>query len=186
MNCPVHLFDALCVQPQRPIAVENWPNTASCLAYLEGGGGAMICTMIGQQNRQPWRNVLSRRRELNRGIFCNFLCMYIIQHCFICRLSDSTVSENAGIEPRKVVSSALAVRRSSHSATSHPQAASHPRRELLTCCADTRLTSRLSISPRTQTHSSVRGDTNEFLATASRSAWSNIGSERMHSVVVET
>ncbi len=26
--------------------------------------------------------------------------MYFIQHCFICRLSDSTVSENAGIETR--------------------------------------------------------------------------------------
>jgi hypothetical protein len=32
-----------------------------------------------------------------------------------------TVSEDAGIEPRKVAISALAVRRSSHSATSHPQ-----------------------------------------------------------------
>ncbi len=35
-------------------------------------------------------------------------------------LSDSTVSENAGIEPRKVATKALAVRRSCHSATSHP------------------------------------------------------------------
>jgi hypothetical protein len=30
-------------------------------------------------------------------IFCIFLCMYFIQHCFIYRLSDSTVSEDAGI-----------------------------------------------------------------------------------------
>jgi hypothetical protein len=28
--------------------------------------------------------------------------MYDIQHCFICRPSDSTVSEDAGIEPRTV------------------------------------------------------------------------------------
>jgi hypothetical protein len=28
--------------------------------------------------------------------------MYFIQHCFFCRLSDSTVSEDAGIEPRTV------------------------------------------------------------------------------------
>jgi hypothetical protein len=28
--------------------------------------------------------------------------MYDIQHCFICCLSDSTVSEDAGIEPRTV------------------------------------------------------------------------------------
>ena len=51
--------------------------------------------------------------------FFNF--MYDIQHCFICRPTDSTVSEDAEIEPRTVVTSALAVRRSSHSATSHPQ-----------------------------------------------------------------
>ncbi len=53
------------------------------------------------------------------GIFIIFLCMYFIQHCFICGLSDSTVSEGAGIEPMTVATSALAVRRSSHSATSH-------------------------------------------------------------------
>jgi hypothetical protein len=35
---------------------------------------------------------------------------YFIQHCFICRPSDSTVSEDAGNEPRTVVTSALAVR----------------------------------------------------------------------------
>jgi hypothetical protein len=69
-------------------------------------------------------------------VFFNFyLFMYFILHCFICRPSDSTVSEDAGIEPRTVATSALAVRRSSHSATSHPlsatshshSATSHPR-----------------------------------------------------------
>jgi hypothetical protein len=40
--------------------------------------------------------------------------MNCIQHCFICRPSDSTVSEDAGIEPRTVATSALTVRRSSH------------------------------------------------------------------------
>jgi hypothetical protein len=48
-----------------------------------------------------------------------FIFIYDIQHCFICRPSDSTVSEDAGIEPRTVVSAALAVRRSNHSARSH-------------------------------------------------------------------
>ncbi len=50
--------------------------------------------------------------------------MYCIQHC-----SDSTVAEDAGIEPRTVATSVLAVRRSSittrlgiHKARSHPQA----------------------------------------------------------------
>jgi hypothetical protein len=35
--------------------------------------------------------------------------MYSIQHCFLFRPSDSTVSENAGIEPRTVVALAFAV-----------------------------------------------------------------------------
>jgi hypothetical protein len=34
---------------------------------------------------------------------------YFLQHCFICRPSDSIVSEDAGIEPRKVATSALVV-----------------------------------------------------------------------------
>ncbi len=33
--------------------------------------------------------------------------MYVLQHCFICRPSDSTVSEDAGIEPRTVATLAL-------------------------------------------------------------------------------
>ncbi len=50
-----------------------------------------------------------------------FLCTYCIQHCIICRPSNSTVSEDAGIEPRTVApTSSLAVRRFNHSATSHP------------------------------------------------------------------
>jgi hypothetical protein len=66
-----------------------------------------------------------------QGDFLNFfLCMYFIKHCIICRPSYSTVTEDAGIEPRTVSSSKLADRRdalalfiilcSSHSATSHP------------------------------------------------------------------
>jgi hypothetical protein len=31
-----------------------------------------------------------------------------IQHCFICRPSDSTVSDDAGIKPRTVATSTLA------------------------------------------------------------------------------
>ncbi len=47
--------------------------------------------------------------------------MYVIQHCFICRPSDSAVSEDAGIEARTVATFALTARRSNHSARSHPQ-----------------------------------------------------------------
>jgi hypothetical protein len=50
-----------------------------------------------------------------------FFFMYCFQRCFICRPSDSTVSEEAGIETRTVATSVLAVRSSNHSARSHPQ-----------------------------------------------------------------
>ncbi len=49
------------------------------------------------------------------------LSQYFIQHCFICRPSASTVSENAGIQPRTVATTALAVRRSNYSAIYYPQ-----------------------------------------------------------------
>ncbi len=60
--------------------------------------------------------------------------MYFIQQCFICCPFDSTVSEDAGIEPRTAATFALACKHSnnsarshSHSARSHPQSArSHP------------------------------------------------------------
>jgi hypothetical protein len=46
-----------------------------------------------------------------KGYFLEFLSffMYDIQHCFICRPSDSTVSENAGIEPRTVATTSDAL-----------------------------------------------------------------------------
>jgi hypothetical protein len=37
-----------------------------------------------------------------------FFFSYFIQHCFICRHSDSTVPTDAGIEPRTVATGALA------------------------------------------------------------------------------
>ncbi len=60
---------------------------------------------------------------LNRGDFFYFV-QYFIQHCFICRPSDSTVSEDAGIDPR---TSAPAVRRSNLLDRSHP----HTRLDLI-------------------------------------------------------
>jgi hypothetical protein len=53
------------------------------------------------------------------GTFCFFLLMHGIQHCFLCRPSDSTVSEDAGIEPRTVATMALTARRSNHLARFH-------------------------------------------------------------------
>jgi hypothetical protein len=46
------------------------------------------------------------------GGFLRIFSMYCIQQCFIGRPSDSTVSEDAGIEPRTVATSELAFRRS--------------------------------------------------------------------------
>jgi hypothetical protein len=53
--------------------------------------------------------------------------LFHIQHCFIRRRSDSTVSEDARIEPKTVVTTALDVRRSNHSARSqqHPHPLDH-------------------------------------------------------------
>ncbi len=52
-----------------------------------------------------------------------FFFMYVIQHCFICRPSESTVSEDAGIKPRTVATLALTARLFNHSARSHPHSA---------------------------------------------------------------
>ncbi len=61
------------------------------------------------------------------GFFSLLVLQHCIQHCFICRPSDSTISEDAGIESRTGATTALAFRRSNHSARSHPLSArSHP------------------------------------------------------------
>jgi hypothetical protein len=52
-----------------------------------------------------------QKRKVNKGIFC----MYVIPQCFICRPSDSTVSEDARIESRIITTLTLAVRRSNYS-----------------------------------------------------------------------
>ncbi len=49
--------------------------------------------------------IFASRQQL---IFFTFFT-YDIQHCFICRPSDSTVSEDAGIEPRTVATTAVFV-----------------------------------------------------------------------------
>jgi hypothetical protein len=62
-----------------------------------------------------------------KGRFSVLYAMYFIQHCSVCRPSDSAVSEDAEIEPRTVATSAFAVIRFNHSARSRPHSArSHP------------------------------------------------------------
>ncbi len=58
--------------------------------------------------------------ELKGGFFGFFLFVYVSQTCFICRPSDSTLSEDARIEPRTVATLSLTARRSNHLARSHP------------------------------------------------------------------
>jgi hypothetical protein len=48
--------------------------------------------------------------ESSTGGFLKKFSMYLFQHCFICSPSAATVSEDAGIEPRTVATSAMAVR----------------------------------------------------------------------------
>ncbi len=64
-------------------------------------------------NRASQQGAEHAQRNLDGDFF-----MYCIHYCFICRPSDSTVSEDAGIEPRTVVTTALTVRSSNHSAHS--------------------------------------------------------------------
>jgi hypothetical protein len=61
--------------------------------------------------------MLVAMQNIFKGGFYCFL-MYCIQHCFICRPSDSTASEDAAIEPRIVATTALTVIRSNQSAKS--------------------------------------------------------------------
>jgi hypothetical protein len=65
--------------------------------------------------------------QVKQGDFFVSFCTYFSQHCFICRPSDSTVSEDAGLELRTVATSASAVRRSNQSGRSHSHSArAHP------------------------------------------------------------
>ncbi len=61
---------------------------------FRGGGEGVTLDRVGGGGYESW------------GFF-----MYLIQRCFICSPSDSTVSEDAGIEPRTVANTALTVRR---------------------------------------------------------------------------
>jgi hypothetical protein len=77
--------------------------------------GAVSC--LGQPALDVKLEISFSSFEISFGFF---IFMYDIQHCFICCPSDSTVSEDTGMEPRTVATMALAVRRSNNSARSHP------------------------------------------------------------------
>ncbi len=77
---------------------------------------------VSRYTNKSGSGLKQRANTFLQGDFWDFF-MYFIQHYFICRASDSTVSGDDGIEPRTVATSALAVRRSNHSAKSHSQGA---------------------------------------------------------------
>ncbi len=94
--------------------------------WAGGGQGEGVASLEddGETDAGDGTPACCLHRKYNiQGDLLDFLSMYFIQHCFICRPSDSLVSADAGIEPRTVATSALAVRRSSHSARSHPHSA---------------------------------------------------------------
>jgi hypothetical protein len=73
--------------------------------------------IMSAYSRKPYTLYIS-------GIYLQiiFLKLFsLFNTCFICRPSDSTVSEDAGIEPRTVATWALTARRSNHSARSQRQ-----------------------------------------------------------------
>ncbi len=62
------------------------------------------------------RSSKKKKRNKSTGGFFRSFCMCFIQHYIICRPSDSSVLDDAGIEPRTVSTLALPVRCSNHSA----------------------------------------------------------------------
>jgi hypothetical protein len=79
------------------------------LAYFEGSGSG-----VGSRSGsvQLITDPVGPKTFFLRGIFIFLIFMYVIQHCVICRPSDSSVSVNAGIDPKTVATSALTARRS--------------------------------------------------------------------------
>jgi hypothetical protein len=65
------------------------------------GHQAAVVTCIKHENNQNKPQAKLEIYFKKTGIFY-FISMYYIQHCFICRPTDFTVSEDAGIEPRTV------------------------------------------------------------------------------------
>jgi hypothetical protein len=102
---------------------QKWPikKKIKIFRFLSAGWG-LKCLLLQIFHEGQGRNKL---QLFLKGDFWFF--MYVFQHCFICLLSDSTVSEELGIEPRTIATLALTARRSYHSARSHLHPArSHP------------------------------------------------------------
>jgi hypothetical protein len=92
---------------------EIWNNLDKC-SYLKWEYfSAQRLRRIGLIRTKFGSSTINFRKSY-KGETCLILFQYFIRHCFIWRPSDSTVSKDAGIEPRIVATSILAVRRSIH------------------------------------------------------------------------
>ncbi len=85
--------------------------------FVRGGAAYQDVIQVAESKIQLKTSSMKRWNDLFFFLIFNFLIfffVYYIQHCVICRPSDSTVPTDAGIEPRTVATGALAVRRSNH------------------------------------------------------------------------
>jgi hypothetical protein len=82
------------------------------LSHLQAQDLLVDVNLKHQNNKLPEMNIHISLLYFLVGIFYFF--SYDIQHCFICRPSDSTVPTDAGIEPRTVATGALAVNHVNH------------------------------------------------------------------------
>ncbi len=79
------------------------------------------CILWNHSRLIPLGQRTTINRETIKGDFVRiFSFLYVIQHGFICRPSDSSLSAEAGIEPRTL---ALTARRYNHTTRSHPHTA---------------------------------------------------------------
>ncbi len=107
-----------------PVFAKTSPKRSVCMSENERFGLVSVKTgsiNSGTGHFSAWVCLCSFfitcLRSYVRMFFRFFLLMYVIQYCFICHPSDSTVSEDAGIKPRIIATLALTARRSNnHSA----------------------------------------------------------------------
>jgi hypothetical protein len=119
--------------PTRPPSVVVWQEglrDTQSLVSSHSGGPHFLTTPLLQKGSEklfikkalyPSNKVavLVINFNLKGDFFGFFFFMYVNKHCFICRPSDSTVSEDAGIYPSTVATFTLIARRYNHSARSH-------------------------------------------------------------------
>ncbi len=107
-----------CIVPLKNIWISYRESTVSVPLSRSSPSALLNSTTGLYTNTRLYHGIFLFKRR-SHEIFGFF--MYCIQDCFICRPTDSIVSEDAGIEPRTVATTASTFkRRSNHSAKSHP------------------------------------------------------------------